>query len=103
MTISIGGLGPQHLESQEKINDANIDRVTSNATNQTAHTTEAGGEGETTKFTASAANIAALTKLAMNGDDARAEKVEQLRQQVATGTYKPEPSATADALLSEWE
>ena len=105
MTISIGALGSQPLNSQEKrsLNEANLDRVTSNTANQPAHTTEAGIGAETTNLTAGAANLAALTKLAMTANDTRSEKVEKLRQQVASGNYKPEPSATADALLSEWE
>ena len=103
MTISIGGLGPQHLGLQEEVSDAHVDRAATNAANRAGHTSEAGADDESTNLTAGAANIAALTKLAVNSSETRTEKVEHLRQQVAAGNYKPEPSAIADALLSEWE
>ncbi|HTR27132.1 MAG TPA: flagellar biosynthesis anti-sigma factor FlgM [Terriglobales bacterium] len=105
MTISIGGLGSQPLGQQPRtdLNEANVDRVTSNAANHAGQTAEAATDGETTNLTAGTANLAALNKLAMSDDETRSEKVEKLRQKVAAGNYKPEPSAIADALLSEWE
>lgn len=100
MTISIGGLGPQ---PRTDISEGKVDHVTSSVANKASQSAEAGTEGATTALMSSAASLAALTKIAMNGDETRARKVEQLRHDVAAGTYKLEPTKIADALLAEWQ
>lgn len=100
MTISIGGLGAQ---PKTELGDSTIDRVTSNAASKTSQDSEAGVAGETTTLLSGAANLAALAKVAMNTDDSRTSKVEQLREAVVGGTYKLATGEVADALLSEWQ
>lgn len=99
MAISIGGLGAQ---PNTELGDSTVDRVTSSAANKASQENEAGVTGETTTLMAGAAGMAALTKVAMSGDESRLSKVEQLRGAVADGTYKLAPGEIADALLAEW-
>ncbi len=100
MTISIGGLGPQ---PKTDFGEPNVDRVTSSVPDKGSQAPEAAPPDETTTLVAGAASLAALTKLAMNGDERRIGKVEQLRQDIAAGAYKSEPPNIADALLAEWK
>ncbi len=99
MTISINGLGAQ---PKTELGDSTVDRVTSSASNKTSQQSDAGLASETTSLLAGAAGMTALKNLAMTGDESRMNKVEQLRQSIAAGTYKPAPLEIADALLSEW-
>lgn len=100
MTISIGGLGPQ---PKTDFGEPNVDRVTSGSENKASRGADAGIFAETTTLLAGAANLAALTKIAMNGDESRTGRVEQLRQDIAAGAYKAEPTKIADSLLPEWQ
>lgn len=100
MTISIGGLDPQ---PKTEFGEQNVERAIANAANKDPQGTEAAPTDVRTTLLAGTASIAALTQMAMNGDDTRAGKVEQLRQQVSAGTYKVEPARVADALLGEWQ
>lgn len=99
MTISIGSVGTQ---PKTELGESAVDRLTSSATSNLSRESEAGVADETTTLLAGTASIAALTNVAMNGDNSRMGKVEQLREAVAAGTYKPAPEGTADALLAEW-
>jgi flagellar biosynthesis anti-sigma factor FlgM len=99
MTISIGGFGSQ---PKTDLTEPNVDRITSSVPNKGAQAAEAAPADETTTLVAGAASLAALTKLAMNGDETRIGKIEQLRQDIAAGAYKLEPANIADALLAEW-
>jgi len=99
MTISIGGLGAQ---PKTDLGDSTVDRVTSSAAHKASQESEAGVAGETTTLLAGAAGMAALTEVAMNGDESRMSRVEQLRGAVAAGTYQVAPREVADAILAEW-
>jgi flagellar biosynthesis anti-sigma factor FlgM len=100
MTLSIGGFGTQ---PKSELGGSTVDRVTSNAANRAAEEGDAGVAGETTTLLAGAASMAALTNIALNGDGSRMSKVEQLRDSVASGTYKVAPAEIADAVLAEWQ
>jgi anti-sigma28 factor (negative regulator of flagellin synthesis) len=101
MTISIGGLGPQP-ETQASEFDA--DRLSSSGATKVSPESEPGLADEATPtLIAGTASISALTSAAMNGDDSRAGRVEQLRQSVAAGAYQLQPLRDiADAVLAEW-
>ena len=99
MTILIGGLGSQ---PKTDFSEPNVDRVTSSVPNK-GQAAEAAPAGETTTLVAGATSLAAFAKLAMNGDETRGDKVEQLRQDIAAGAYKLERDNIADALLAEWK
>ena len=100
MTISIGNLSSQ---AEANISEANIDRAASNQQHEALPANDAVVADGTTLTLSQATSITSLTKLAMSGDDARAAKVDHLRQDIARGTYKLEPAKIADALLAEWQ
>ncbi len=54
-----------------------------------------------TTFSSGDSTAAALTAQALSGGDARAAKVDALRQAVSRGEYAVDPSAVADAILGQ--
>jgi negative regulator of flagellin synthesis FlgM len=99
MTILIGGMGSQ---PRTEFTDSPVDRVTSSQNNIAREATDAPAT-ETTTLLAGATSMAALTAAAMDTSGVRTDRVEQLRQAIATGTYNVEPSQVADAMLKEWQ
>ncbi len=101
MTISIGGLGSQPVG---EFIESTIDRVTSSQNNKVQDGADATTTGsETTSLLAGASSLAALTATAMDSGGFRSDKVDQLRQSIANGTYQIEPNQVADAMLKEWQ
>ncbi len=103
MTISIGAMGSQ---PRTELNDSSVDRVTSSRNDKTNEKSEASSTDassvETTSLVAGTTNLATLTATAMQSGDVRTDKVAQLRQAIASGTYQVEPAQVADAMLKEW-
>ena|ERR1700690_818035 len=99
MTISIGGMGSQ---PRTEFTESPVDRVTSSQSNKAREGTDAPST-ETTTLLAGATSLASLTATAMDIPGVRTDRVEQLRQAIASGTYQVEPSQVADAILKEWQ
>jgi flagellar biosynthesis anti-sigma factor FlgM len=101
MAISIGGAGSQPVG---EFIESTIDRVTSSQSNKVQEGAEASTSGsETTSLLAGASSLAALTATAMDSGGFRSDKVDQLRQAIASGSYHIEPNQVADAMLKEWQ
>jgi flagellar biosynthesis anti-sigma factor FlgM len=99
MTIPIGGLSPQ---PKTEFNDHDVEPVASPPSNKHLQGGGSALADERTTLLSATASMATLTQIAMNGDDSRAAKIEQLRQEVAAGTYKVDPAEIADAILRNW-
>ncbi len=57
---------------------------------------------DTASLSAHSLSVPALTAGALASADTRAEKVETLRQAVATSTYTLDPNRIAQAMINEW-
>lgn len=99
MTISIGDIGSQ---PRTEFTESPVDRVTSSLNNK-AHEGSDAPATETATLLAGATSLAALNAAAMDTARVRTDKVEQLRQSIAAGTYQVEPAQVADAMLKEWQ
>ncbi|MFZ3266980.1 MAG: flagellar biosynthesis anti-sigma factor FlgM [Terriglobales bacterium] len=100
MTISIGGMGSQ---PRTEFTESPVDRVTSSENNQKAREGTDTPTTETTTLLAGTTSLAALTSAAVETSGVRTDKIEQLRQAIAGGTYQVDPSQVADAMLKEWQ
>jgi flagellar biosynthesis anti-sigma factor FlgM len=96
---------------QMKINNTtNLEALKAYGTNAAERSHQARGAGEKNQNTLSIQdkiNISAKVKMfqdikraALDAPDVRTEKVEQARQQIESGTYRPDYKAIADKLLS---
>jgi flagellar biosynthesis anti-sigma factor FlgM len=99
MAMSINDLISQ---TKTNISEPNVERPTLNQQHETPPGNDSVAADGTTLSLSPATSVATLTKLAMNGDDARIGKVDQLRNDIATGAYNLDPAAIADALMAEW-
>jgi flagellar biosynthesis anti-sigma factor FlgM len=100
MTISIGGMDSQ---PRTELTESNVDRVTSSQNNNKVRDGAEAPTTETTTLLAGTTSLAALTAAAIDTSGVRTDRVEQLRQAIATGTYRVEPGQVADAMLKEWQ
>jgi flagellar biosynthesis anti-sigma factor FlgM len=101
MTISIGSISPH---PPTEFNESPVDRVTSSLTNKAREGVDAPPPmTETLTLVASAANVAALTSVALSMNGVRSDRVQQLRHSIASGTYKVEPNLVADVIMRDWQ
>ncbi|MGA9527429.1 MAG: flagellar biosynthesis anti-sigma factor FlgM [Terriglobales bacterium] len=101
MTISIGSLSSQPTTEPTQ----STDHVTSSIANKTKDAEDLSSSSSnesTTTLLSSAASVATLTAQALDQNSIRTDRVEQLRQSIANGTYQVEPAKVADAMLAEW-
>jgi negative regulator of flagellin synthesis FlgM len=102
MTISIGSVGSQPTT---ELNES-TDRVTSsqaNAAREAEDLSSSSSSESTTTVLSGAASVATLTAQALDQGNVRTDRVDQLRQAIANGTYQVEPAKIADAMLAEWQ
>lgn len=102
MTISIGSVGSQPAT---ELNES-TDRVTSSQANKVRETDDlssSSSNDSTTTVLSSAASVATLTAKALDESSVRTDRVDQLRQAIANGTYQVEPAKIADAMIAEWQ
>ena len=92
--VSIGGLNPAAAGSDLHVDHA---RNAGPVTADSSHSIGTAGEHEDSVALSSAA--IQIHQALSAGADARAERVQQLKQQIATGQYALDPASIGSALL----
>lgn len=97
MTINIGG-----FDSQPKIDthESVVDRVSSGAASKSHQADQAAINDESTTLSKAAVLKNLVDEVASN-NEIRTEKVEQLRQAIASGQYKVNATEVANAMIAE--